>query len=725
MTDAATPLVRPLPFGGCNLHNPILRAAQDGKIDNRYRHASAHRNWLLTLSPGAMIQAYEFLSGAKTIPSDLQRIYTGEEGYFEPAPNAAEILGECDVAIVETSTPYEFVYRGLILNVNRLSEFFSEYCQATGTPQRNFDAWRTAHLKQQPDKAKELGDALKQSLVQPEWDGVDLIHLIDNLRCDPLGVDETTKLLGELRERVGKPIGMIIHNFRFMPDGRAISWPTEFKRDSVEVARRLGVPMLDLAPLVVEHGATLVVAEDGRHWNPGAGMALVGSWLAEFADSVRGGAAAPRAAAPASPATVLKAATATRIPEYRYDQSSGTYFPLREDVMPMVLVLGDAWALGETDDDQPITARPEHPDHALMFSAGPAPGRKLMGGFKALQEQPRETPCSGIADVIMSECVARFGTKPRMLFSAVGHGSARLVSSEGGGQSFTRGSDVHTSLLDLVSSAKHLAAAQGRELQVLAICFAQSRNHEPPEGLSRAYWNALLKLRVHYEADLQAITGQQESIPLLLPQHNRGATRVAKYPSTALAQLAAADTDPLVRCIGPTYPFEAERSADGKAWRLSSDGYRRLGRLFGRFIMDDVMGPSREPLRAISCRRVGPRKIHLNYARELALDTGAIDVADLGPGLGIDFVDGPTPSARVKSVKIPPDRPRRLEIELDTAIGDKPASLYIAARSTGGGGVGRITGARSVIRAVEPADQDSKGGAPIYDWACTEVVPIS
>jgi hypothetical protein len=725
-------LVQPLPFGGCNLHNPILRASQDGRIGRRYRDASAHRNWLLTLSPRAMIQAHDFLTGAKTIAPELQTFYTGEEGYFAPAANAADVIAGCDVAIIEISTPYEFAYRGLILNVNRLSEFFGEFCAATGTPKRNFEAWRTALLKQQQDKAKELGEVLKDSLEQPSWDGIDLPDLIANISCRELGVDETTELVGELRDRIGKPVGMVIHNFRFMPDGRAISWPTDFKRNSVEVAGRLGLPTLDLAPLVVEHGATLVVAEDGRHWNPTTGMPLVGSWLADFAEKLTGR-TTTAARAPSTSETVaaaVKAATASRIPEYRFDSASGSYFPLRDDLMPMVLVLGDAWALGENGDpeDSIVTALPEHPEHALMFAAGPAPGEKLTGRFTSLQESQglrrRETPCSGIADVVMSECASRFGAKPRMLFSAAGHPGAMLVSDDPSSQGFNRGSLAHSSALNLVSSAKHLAAAEGRELQVLAICFAQARNHEPSEGMSRRYWNALLKLRLHYEADLSAITGQSDPIPLLLPQHGRGGTRVAKYPSTALAQLEAADTDPLVRCIGPVYHLDPEGSADGKGWRLTSDSYRRLGRQFGRFIMDDLLGPGLQPLRAISCRLAGPRKVHLNYARDLAIDTSSVDVDALGPGLGIDFVDGPKPTARIVSVKIPHDRPRRLEIELDSEP-ERPGSLYIAARSSGSGAVGRTTGPRSAIRAAEPALADPRSNRPIFDWACTEVVPIA
>jgi hypothetical protein len=733
MNGKTTRLVRPIPFGGCNLHNPVLQASQDGRLDRRYRDASARRNWLLTLSPRAMIQAHEFLTGAKTIPADLQRLYTGEEGFFEPAPNAPEILEECDVAIIEISTPYEFVYRDLILNVNRLSEFFTEYCQATGTPQRGFEAWRTALLKQQHDKAAELGAALEESLVEPEWDGIHLADLIGGIRCIELGVDETTDLVAQLRDRIGKPVGMVIHNFRFMPDGRAISWPTSFKRDSVEVAQRLGLPTLDLAPRVVEHGATLVVAEDGRHWNPGTGMALVGSWLAEFAESVAGGSASnPKIGGTASTtaAAIQKAATSARVPEYRFDHASGGYFPLREDIMPMVIVLGDAWALGENGDpeERAVTDRPQHPEHALMFGAGAAPGEKLTGGLKALHEKRiarrTETPCSGLADVIMSDCVARFGAKPRMLFSAVGHPGAKLVSAPGG-QGFARGSEVHTSLLNIVSSAKHLAAAEGRDLQVLALCFAQARNDEPPEGMSRAYWNAILKLREQYEADLCAITGQRDRIPLLLAQHNRGAARLAKFPSTAAAQLAAADTDPLVRCIGPSYQFEAERTDDAKPWRLSADSYRRLGRLFGRFIMDDILGPGRQPLRAISCRFAGPRTIHLNYACDIALDPVSVDVSELGPGLGIDFVDGVKPSARILSMQIPADRPKRLQIELDSEPSGTSPSLYVAARSSGNGGVGRISGARCAVRAAAPVEQDPVSGTPIYDWACTEVVPVS
>ena len=62
-------------------------------------------------------------------------------------------------------------------------------------------------------------------------------------------------------------MGIVLHNFQYMPDGRPISWPAEFKDQATEVARALGVPALDYAPFVVEHGAARVMAPDLRHWN--------------------------------------------------------------------------------------------------------------------------------------------------------------------------------------------------------------------------------------------------------------------------------------------------------------------------------------------------------------------------------------------------------------------------------------------------------------------------
>lgn len=401
--------------------------------------------------------------------------------------------------------------------------------------------------------------------------------------------------------------------------------------------------------------------------------------------------------------------------------------------MPMVLVLGDAWALGENQDpeDLPVTALPEHPEHALMFAAGAAPRDKLMGRFKPLTEKQsswrRETPCSGLADVVMTECAIRFGSKPRMLFAAAGHPQAKLVAREAGAQGFGRGSDVHRSVMNIVSAAKHLAAAEGRKLQLLAFCFAQCRNDENLDGVSRPYWDALLKLRRHYDADCRTITCQSEPIPLLAAQSNRGAARLGKFPAVAAAQLAATDVDPLVRCIGPAYQFDAERNVkDGQAWRLSSNSYRRLGRLFGRYLMDDVLGAGDRPLRAIAARWSGERRILLDYGRPLAIDTsGTISVAELGDGLGIDFVDGPRPSARIVSVGINPIRPARLEIELDREPSGTAPRLYIAARSTGNAKVGRMDGPRSAIRMANPRDHDPRTGEPIYDWACSEVIDVA
>ena len=60
--------------------------------------------------------------------------------------------------------------------------------------------------------------------------------------------DELKAGITALRSQLGdKPVGLLVHYRRFMPDGRAVSWPLEFRANLLDIARVCRIPVYDPA----------------------------------------------------------------------------------------------------------------------------------------------------------------------------------------------------------------------------------------------------------------------------------------------------------------------------------------------------------------------------------------------------------------------------------------------------------------------------------------------
>jgi len=197
-------------------------------------------------------------------------------------------------------------------------------------------------------------------------------------------------------------------------------------------------------------------------------------------------------------------------------------------------------------------------------------------------------------------------------------------------------------------------------------------------------------------------------------------------PEIPMAQLRAQDDNPLVRCVGPTYFAPPEIRANGIATHVRAIGYRRIGQLFGRFLIDDMWGPHLDPLRVADAWWTGPKSIRLRYTQPVALeaDDARINISALGPGLGIEYVDETPWTPAVQAVNAVRGRECELDIELAAPPTGYRRRLLIAARPTGAGGNGCLEGARSGIRTRHPFDTDPLDGTALFQWACSEAVDV-
>lgn len=567
---------------------------------------------------------------------------------------------------------------------------------------------------------------------------------------------------------------MVHHNFRYMPDGRPISWPAELKDQSIEVARRLGAHEHDFAPFVAEHGTKRVLADDFRHWNvefyPQIANHLYGFFCKVAGRSQdEGDAALPpldltaleaddvslevkpkkksatsekaahepavAASSPVSPSHRPDGnATGTFVDHIAYDVATGSHFDFDPQVLNMIVVLGQSWALGGNNDetgDTTVTTTAEHPGHALMFDSGSAPRGRAVSRLVDLKENAtgstKETPCGGLADYVMRTCERRFGRKPVVLFTTVGRGGTTLTGAgQGKDDGLLRGSAQHRETLRLVAKAVELARAEGKQVRVLALCLAHGESDSGHRMPYEAYLRGMVLVRQHYDADIRRLTGQIETVPMLTYQANRGASRPGLIAGPVLAQFEVRNLDPYIRCIGPVYHHEAEFRADGRSGHLKAIGYRRIGYQFGRYLLDDLFGRGVDPLHIVDVRQSRPDRLEVFFNAPIVVEDGdeRVDTSALGPGKGIDFVGTRRLDPTVASVQVSHADDRLLEVVLTEPLRNLDGRLFVAARFTGPSNCGRRQGARSGIRSKAAYGADPLGGEELFDWACTEVVAL-
>lgn len=738
------------PFGGCGLHNPIGGLRRLKMADSVFARRMGFQHSPFSLSANANLQLLDFATGELEIPTWIRRL-TYADASHRPTAEQGKAVDEADIVIVEMSTPIEYMFEGFLLNINLFEEVMVQELAGLEAHKKLITKWRSSLLKGKEDVRSETSEELYKLVPHETEHQENLARFIRDTRTRLLGADEMTMAIAELRDRLGKPLGLILHNFQFMPDGRPVSWPPEFKNDSAEVAKRLELPSLDFAEFVERNGVGRVMAADRRHWEPRF-YPRIAENIFDFAANVLGRPpmreqiAAVRASEREAAMDYLEQGeTVMTKPEgfthsptlarYTFDFESGGYLPDVANTVHIVIVIGNAWATGASADETnllPVTIGCEHEGHAFMFDQGIRPTGKPVKAFVDLRETvvgtSKESPCSGIADQILRNCDDRFAEKPTLLFFVVsdpaGTVSGTGMAPESG---LMRGSRQHAQILQYVKRAGQIAAEGNKRIEIAAVCLiAGEREAQLKQFSATEFERQLSLLQKQYDSDLRRLTGQTDPVRLLVTQTNRSPKELRKVAPQAAAQLRVQDANPDVRCVGATYGLPTEVRASGHPLYPNPLGYRRLGQLIGRFILDDVWGTGRAPLFATHYYWLGPKTLRVRFSHPIVVETedSQVRVSDLGPGAGMVFDDGTPWSPTIESVTELRHVEDELEIELTSPSIGHHKRLLIAAVPTVRGSTGNLTGARSAIRSRRPFDHDPLDGTDLYDWACIQELPV-
>ena len=728
--------LRIVSFGGCTLHNPLSQYYK-----NIYKNSGLKGNYAalpFSLSGNTNHQLVDMLSGKLDMPGWVRSL-AYVDSQIERA--TSELLNG-DIVLLEMSTPTEYDFEGVLLNINRFEDVILAQLDHLTEHRKLITKWKGALRRANEPARKELAGAICQLIDGSTPDSEKIARFVRDTSARMLSTEEMVESVGTLKDRLGLPVAMLLHNFSYMPDGRAVPWPAAFHDQSLEVASKLGLPIYDPAHYVRNVGTKAALMDDRRHWRPGR-YEPVGELFYNFCEDVLAGrpirmpspgpkpankqekskisGAAPTSGAPAHPAPQ----------DYNFDSKTGGWLPCDRDVVHAIIVLGGGWANGSSGDvvDGAVSRIPEHSGAGLMFDGGVRPRGRSQKKFIDLCERAagssRETPCAGIADQVLRQSEKRFKRKPKLLLFSIARNKTTLsgqgMSQEDG---LMRGSPQHRDVLQAVQQARIVAAQQGLRLEVAAICLLGGERETADGWTGARYRRTVSLLQMQYDADLRLLTGQTEPVRLYLSQTSIPSS--GGGPEIAHAQLVAQQDNCLIQCIGPIYFAPPEVREKGRALYSTAPGYRRIGQLFGRYVLDDLWGPSRMPVQITDAWWTAATTLQVRFSQSIALETdnARITVSTLDAGLGLHLNDGTNWPPPIVKVSLSDEREDELTVEFSRPPIGHAQRLTVAGLATEAGPAGSQSCARSAIRARHAYDIDPLDGTELFEWACTQIFEL-
>jgi hypothetical protein len=254
-------IIQCFPFGSCGVQSAQRFLTWEGFVGNPFTPLGFR--WRpFVLSSGGAVQFLDFCIGEKLPPQVIQLAY---KELHQPTETTRDIVKATEIVLVEISSPIEPILCGRVVNLNIVANKISDKLRAAGVVGKVVSGWGRA-LANAQDDLKEKADILLQNWPHDlEDDGLARFG-VENLSARRLSVDDMVGDLERLRDRLERPTVLQLYTFRYMPDGRAVEWPAGFRAQQIEVARRLNLPTLDLAPLVSQLGSQRLITDDLYHW---------------------------------------------------------------------------------------------------------------------------------------------------------------------------------------------------------------------------------------------------------------------------------------------------------------------------------------------------------------------------------------------------------------------------------------------------------------------------
>ena len=194
-------------------------------------------------------------------------------------------FSDVELALVEVSSPVELTYRGYNLHLFGLNQKLVKPLLSTTPEQKNLaDIWTKSLRGIDEEGRAKNARALIETLPANMPEAALVRSIIEETRAartDPAAG------LAAVRSKLSCPIALVIRHFRYMPDGRPVSWPPDFVETLKSAAQQLNIPVFDPAPLVASAGVKQAIGDNDNHYRASF-CPVMGEAITNFALSVPG-----------------------------------------------------------------------------------------------------------------------------------------------------------------------------------------------------------------------------------------------------------------------------------------------------------------------------------------------------------------------------------------------------------------------------------------------------
>lgn len=277
------------PLGGCTIYDPAYElekaggayvcARETGFSDSPYTHTM-----------GEHLQLIDYLRGAFEIPTAL-RPFCNVDFTVRPGGFAAAVR-DLDAVIIEECSDVEIMFRGVILNRNRLGDAVLAPAIEAGRQGQESKplaaaaySWYFEGLLKASERRAAYADRLLA--LMPHRDERD--ELLRNMVRDaePRRIGSTALVDGvrRIEALLGKPSGVLTHTQNYRADGRPIGWPRTLHGEIMEACRANGIPFMHPCELVERHGVKVALKDDLSHWRDDF-MPVVAEAIGNFAGEI-------------------------------------------------------------------------------------------------------------------------------------------------------------------------------------------------------------------------------------------------------------------------------------------------------------------------------------------------------------------------------------------------------------------------------------------------------
>lgn len=379
--------------------------------------------------------------------------------------------------------------------------------------------------------------------------------------------------------------------------------------------------------------------------------------------------------------------------------------PVTKHDVNQILSTGQSLSIG-LDGGRAISL--SQPYKNLMFQTGVIAGGNppptlvpLIEGKGMNPAHPdQETMSSGLANMI-SKLAADEGEEHDVLISV--HGVSHYVYAQ-----LKKGTAPYANGLAQAKAGHEAAMALGKNhvVRMVTVVHGESDDYDHDEN----YQAEIREWQADYEADVKAITGQTEPIPMLHSQLSSfvKTNLTSNLPIAQLAEHVASNGKTVL--LGPKYHLSY--GIDGV--HLTNDGYRRMGEEYAKAYKKIVIdGQKWEPTRPDTVTRNG-NVVTVKFivpVPPLVLDENLVK----NPGAaGFEFAQTGGNSPTITNVRIA--SPDTVQITLsDEPTGSNKRLRYAYTASAIGVSAGPVTGPRGNLRDSDPTISRT-GGAPLYNW---------